>query len=254
MRIATFNVLHGRSVDDGRVDADRFAAAIDALDADLLALQEVDRDQERSGRLDLPQIAAEAGGALAWRFTAAVVGSSGAWRPVGAGEPDSPGPAYGVVLLSRFPVRGWYELRFRAPPVRSPVVLPGSGRVRLLRDQARVAVVGLVDSPAGPLTVAATHLSFVQFWNAAQLAGLAAALRRFPAPRILMGDLNLPGPLPRLVTGWSSLARRPTFPSPRPRLQIDHVLGSGRLPPVRSVAAPRLGVSDHRPLVVELAG
>ena len=34
MRIATFNILHGRSLDDGRVDVDRLAAAVKSLDAD----------------------------------------------------------------------------------------------------------------------------------------------------------------------------------------------------------------------------
>lgn len=60
MRLATFNLLHGRSLTDGLVDSDRLAAAIGALDADVLALQEVDRDQRRSGNLDLTAIAARA--------------------------------------------------------------------------------------------------------------------------------------------------------------------------------------------------
>ena len=58
MRLATFNLLHGRSLTDGLVDPDRLAAAVTALDADVLALQEVDRDQSRSGNLDLTAIAA----------------------------------------------------------------------------------------------------------------------------------------------------------------------------------------------------
>ncbi|MGK5523302.1 endonuclease/exonuclease/phosphatase family protein, partial [Micromonospora sp. URMC 107] len=53
MRLATFNLLHGRSLADGLVDPDRLTAAVTALDADVLALQEVDRDQSRSGKLDL---------------------------------------------------------------------------------------------------------------------------------------------------------------------------------------------------------
>ena len=48
MRLATFNILHGRSIQDGVVDLDRLADAIRLLDADILALQEVDRDQPRS--------------------------------------------------------------------------------------------------------------------------------------------------------------------------------------------------------------
>ncbi|MEV6815065.1 endonuclease/exonuclease/phosphatase family protein, partial [Micromonospora sp. NPDC051296] len=52
MRLATFNLLHGRSLTDGLVDPARLAAAVSDLDADVLALQEVDRDQSRSGNLD----------------------------------------------------------------------------------------------------------------------------------------------------------------------------------------------------------
>jgi endonuclease/exonuclease/phosphatase (EEP) superfamily protein YafD len=36
-------------------------------------------------------------------------------------------------------------------------------------------------------------------------------------------------------------------------VQLDHVLARGTLPPVVAVESPRLGVSDHRPLVVEFA-
>ena len=48
MRVATFNILHGRSPADDRVDVDRFAEAVRTLDADVLGLQEVDRFQSRS--------------------------------------------------------------------------------------------------------------------------------------------------------------------------------------------------------------
>jgi hypothetical protein len=59
VRIATFNILSGRSPEDGQVDEDRFRAAVRRLDADLLGLQEVDRNQPRSGHADLTVIAAE---------------------------------------------------------------------------------------------------------------------------------------------------------------------------------------------------
>lgn len=58
--MATFNVLHGRSPRDGRVDADRLTTAIRHLDTDLLALQEVDHAQPRSNHLDLTALAAAA--------------------------------------------------------------------------------------------------------------------------------------------------------------------------------------------------
>ena len=63
MRVASFNILNGRSLSDGEVDAGRLRDAVKLLDADVLGLQEVDRDQPRSHRLDLTaEVAAAMGG------------------------------------------------------------------------------------------------------------------------------------------------------------------------------------------------
>ena len=99
MRLATFNVLHGRAPDGGRVDLGRFADAVRTLDADVLALQEVDRAQPRSGTADLTAVAAEAGGYEAARFVPALQGQPGSWRA--ATDDVEDGSAYGVALLSR---------------------------------------------------------------------------------------------------------------------------------------------------------
>ena len=48
MRVATFNILHGRNPADDVVDVATFARPSRGLDADVLALQEVDRNQPRS--------------------------------------------------------------------------------------------------------------------------------------------------------------------------------------------------------------
>ena len=80
--------------------------------------------------------------------------------------------------------------------------------------------------------------------------------RPLPAPRVLLGDLNLPGGLPRLFSGWHRLAVVPTYPAPVPRVQFDHVIadrrGFERLPRVLRVATPEVPFSDHRPLIVTL--
>ena len=90
MRLATFNILHGRGPSDGLVDLDRLAAAVRSLDADILALQEVDRDQPRSHLADLTAVAAEAMGAVTHRFAAALAGTPGAtW--IAASERGRPG-------------------------------------------------------------------------------------------------------------------------------------------------------------------
>ena len=77
MRLATFNILHGRTVGDG-VHLDRLRRSISLLDPDILALQEVDFDQSRSGRADLTAIAAEVMNAVSHRFVAAITGTPGA--------------------------------------------------------------------------------------------------------------------------------------------------------------------------------
>ena len=63
MRVASFNILHGRALSDQRVDLDRLAEAIGLLNPDILALQEVDRLQPRSHGADPHGRAAEAMGA-----------------------------------------------------------------------------------------------------------------------------------------------------------------------------------------------
>jgi endonuclease/exonuclease/phosphatase family metal-dependent hydrolase len=116
-----------------------------------------------------------------------------------------------------------------------------------------VAICARVAAPFGEVTVAATHLSFLPAWNGWQLRRLVGALRRLPGPYLLMGDLNLPGRLPRLLCRWTPLVAERTFPAPAPRLQLDHVLASPDLPLRGSGHAVELPVSDHRAVVVELS-
>lgn len=262
MRLATFNLLNGTSVQDRQVVAARLHEAVERLDADVVGLQEVDRGQSRSHGLDLTAEAATAAGvgargAAHWRFVPALVGTpGGSWRAAVDADDDGAGAGadahYGIGLVSRWPVSQWQVVRLPAAPVRSPVLLPGSRRVLWLQDEPRVGLVAVVETPDGPLTVGTTHLSFVPGWNGAQLRTLTAAMRALPMPRVLLGDLNMPGAVPRWLTGWRSLAKVATYPAWEPRVQLDHVLASGPLPPVLAVETPELPLSDHRALLVEL--
>ena len=117
MRLATFNILHGRSPADDLVDVDRFATAVKDLDADVLALQEVDRDQPRSHLADLTAVAADAMGAVDSQFAAAIAGTPGATWTAATGREQPGTAAYGVALLSRYPVRS--PATGRSPP-RTP--------------------------------------------------------------------------------------------------------------------------------------
>jgi endonuclease/exonuclease/phosphatase family metal-dependent hydrolase len=262
VRLATLNIMSGRSIVDGRVDPTRLHTAVASLRVDVLAMQEVDRGQSRSGNMDL---AAVAGGALGdgatHRFAPAVVGVPGAlFRAATVADLDTAEAHYGVALATRWPVRSWWLTWLPPAPVPAPVFVPGprGGRVLLLKDEPRVVLAAIIEAPTGPMTVATTHLSFVPGWNVRQLHRTQRALRQLPAPRFLLGDLNVPGRLLRLVSRWRMLASRPTYPTTRPRVQFDHVLldrkGAAGIPPARRGETPALDISDHRPLIVELIG
>jgi len=252
VRIATFNILHGRTVADDAVDLNRLRACVRDLDPDVLALQEVDLEQDRSGFADLTAVAAEAMGAVAHRFVAAISGTPGATWMAATGEEQPGTAAYGIALLSRFPATSWQVVRLPRIPTRFPMYLPEPNRVMVVDEEPRAAVIAALDTPFGPLSVANTHLSFVPGWNRRQLRRLAKDLRGLPGPHVLMGDLNLPpGPAAR----WSrmrALASAPTFPAETPQRQLDHILTDHPGLRGRGVLAPIAPLSDHRPLVVDI--
>jgi endonuclease/exonuclease/phosphatase family metal-dependent hydrolase len=252
VRVATFNILHGRSVDDGVVSLDRLRAAVRSIDADILGLQEVDLDQPRTELADLTAVAAEAMGAVSHRFVAALSGTPGAAWIAATGREQPGTAAYGIALLSRYPARSWQVLRLPRIPLRFPMYLPGPGRVAIVREEPRAAVVAVVDSPSGPLTVANTHLSFVPGWNRVQLQQVRRTLAALPGPRLLIGDLNMTPPWPQRWARMRALGSTVTFPTTSPARQLDHVLTDSAELTADGCAAPLLPISDHRPLIVDI--
>ena len=274
MRLATFNVLHGRSPADGRVDLDRFADAVATLDADVLALQEVDRGQPRSAGADLTAVAARAGSYADSRFVPALTGLPGTWRPAadaddrttpgtgggdsegpvggtsGDGDGDGDEPAYGVALLSRVPVLSWRTIHLPALRGPVPVWFTGRRRPQLVDDEPRVAAVARLDAPGGPVTVVSTHLSFLVGWNLLQLRRLVRGLTG-ETRLVVAGDLNMPPHRARRVSGLRSLAAGMTFPAEGPVRQLDHLLGHG-VAPTSDGTVWELPLSDHRALSVEV--
>lgn len=296
MRLATFNILHGQPVlgavggqqgtaggmprpgtnpeEDNPVRADDLAGAVAELEADILGMQEVDSHQPRSGLIDQTLVAARAvsgDDVPADRlFVPVVAGTPGAratfdhaddeMRRRSATGPDgTDGPLYGVSLISRLPVLSWHHTVFGAPRISLPLLIPARPRPRLMSvpDEPRAAIAAVVRGSQGPVTVATAHLSFVPGVNVSQLRRLRQWLESLPRPLVLMGDFNLPGGLPQLVTGWPQIVAGPTYPSFGPRIRFDHILLDGVTEEVvdrarRSVRILPLAVSDHCAVVADI--
>lgn len=252
MRVATFNILNGRVPTDQHVDMEGLVESVRRLDADVLALQEVDRNQHRSNGADLTAIAAEAMDAPQHRFVAALAGNPGATWIAADGEEQPDAAAYGIALLSRFPVHGWQVIRLA--PVPTPVPMRFKGRMLpyLVRDEPRVAVVAVIETPCGMVTFVNTHLSFIPWWNGRQLRHLLHSLGQPQGPVVLLGDLNMGPQRASRLTRMQAAASHLTFPVAAPTEQLDHILLSGGLAPSHSEACA-LPISDHRALSVELS-
>jgi len=237
--------------------ADALRAAVRDLDADVLALQEVDAAQPRSQGVDQVAEVARALGAE-WRMAPTILGTPDPFRgwqpaePALRGPGDAlPGPLYGIGLVSRRPVRRWHVLGLgcgRAKlPLRGPD--PRTGRVRTwwFPDEPRVAVAAEVDGA----TVVSTHLSFAPQTSLRQLLRVRRWAAGLPGPVVVAGDLNLPGGLPARLLGGRDLVRTPTFPGHAPRVQLDHLIA---LDDVRAddPVAVRMPVGDHLALLATL--
>lgn len=231
---------------------ERLAEAVRRLDPDVLALQEVDLDQHRSGHTDLTAVAADAMGATAHRFVAAVSGTPGAtWiAATGAEQPGT--AAYGIALLSRYPASSWQVVRLPRIPTRFPMYVPAANRIMLVDEEPRAAVIARLETPLGPMSVTNTHLSFVPGFNRRQLRSLARDLRGLPGPHILAGDLNVRPAAAVRASGMRMLAAAPTFPAAQPARQLDHILTDDPLLRVRNCGALTAALSDHRPLFVDV--
>lgn len=225
----TFNVvsynIHSAHGHRG-ASLDRIAAAIRALHADIVLLQEVDSGRANTGRVNQPE-------ALAARLD--MVSAYGA-----NGRLD--GGWIGNAILTRYPL---------VSAKNAP--LPNDGR-----RQPRGLLHAVLDVNGIEVSVFDNHLDFhSDSLKARQMQYAARLIATDTRPGIVGGDLNsFPGsgaaaaarsvahdPFPLVGKGSSA-----TSPADRPRSRIDYVLhrGPGLTPVVTSV--PPVLLSDHRPV------
>ncbi|HLG92739.1 MAG TPA: endonuclease/exonuclease/phosphatase family protein [Acidimicrobiales bacterium] len=122
-----------------------------------------------------------------------------------------------------------------------------------LDPSPRAALRLVLEAGGSKLEMCATHLSHLSHGSVIQLARLRRVLPDGERAGLLVGDLNMWGPVVcRLLPGWRRAVRGRTWPAHRPHSQIDHILCRG---PVEVVASGVLGDrgSDHRPVWARLA-
>lgn len=218
--VATYNV-HRCVGRDGRHDPARIRAVIDELDADVLALQELEWRPEAALHV-LDELARDTG-----------------YTPVAGPTLFRADGHYGNALLTRLAVRRVDRLDLSVP-----------GR------EARGAIDAGLEAEWGAVRVLATHLGLRAGERRAQMQQLLEALSVTPAPTVLMGDLNewfLWGrPLRWLRAHFGQAPAPATFPAQWPVLALDRIWVEPEqmLREVRTHRSPlaRLA-SDHLPLL-----
>ena len=222
IRVATWNI-HGGVGLDGVRDYSRTLECLVALEADIIALQEVDsRKWEASvalfddfrHRLGLHGVAAHA---------------------IRAKDGD-----YGQLLFSRWPI---------VHSVEHDISYPGC--------EPRRAIEAFVQTAAGRLRVIATHLGLKRRERGRQVLRLADVVSDSKCPTVLLGDFNDwsrfqlgTGVLERALPAFT---RERTFPSRSPLFRLDRIYcrPSALLGATRVIKSGWF-ISDHLPVVADL--
>ncbi|RLA12326.1 MAG: hypothetical protein DRQ59_07850 [Gammaproteobacteria bacterium] len=144
MKLVSYNIRFGLGLDQ-QVDLGRIAETV--RDADIIALQEVERFWEHSGMTDQPEILGNHLPEFYWAYCPAF--------DVDASTRNDEGTVlnrrrqFGPMLLSRWPIR-----------MSRLIVFPKLGTVNSLNMDTG-AIECVVDTPSGPLKVYSLHLSAV---------------------------------------------------------------------------------------------
>lgn len=219
----SFNIHSGFNRDRSRLELEQIAAEIGALDADVVLLQEVDRNRRWSAHVDEP---------------AYLAAKLGMFYAFGTNVRRSGDSEYGTAILSTYPVSD-----------ASNTLLP-NGPGGQQRGLLRVVV-----SPFGtPISLYVTHLENTSStMRLAQARSIAQIVAQDPHTKIVGGDMNagpgsdvlgtLRGPLDDSWT-TSGVGAGLTHPTVAPRSRIDYLLYAGGLQPVSSTVLPS-AVSDH---------
>lgn len=247
MKLATWNILFGTALQEGK----SLTEAVSNLDVDVLALQEVDYLQPRSGNRKMIEEISQSCSYSHWIFAPTLHGTPGSsWTPAtdvrSSHQPAELPTSYGIGLLSRIPVLSWHNLNLGKSPVGLPLAIttPAGTRLGYVPDEPRVAVAAVLENN---ITVITAHLSFVPPVNSMQLGKIKKWARTLPGKKVFLGDFNA---LLFGKSGLASLHKAKSYPGWGPKVKFDFILSNELSAQELPHAYP--GVSDHLPLVVKV--
>ena len=243
IRVTTYNI-HSCVDINRNVNCERFAGIIAELQADIVALQEVDAQKPFGKNRNQAGILADK---LKMDYIFFPAENAGLH-------------AFGLAILSRFP---FIESHHRLLPSLYPRLNP----------RKRGAIRASIQTPDSPLHIINTHLSLFKLERRKQVKTLMGQdwLKAVPQdePVILCGDLNA-GPLSKTYRTLSrhltdvqkelrilkGAATQPTFHSRSPLFRIDHIFVSQHLRTIQvevTNSPDTRTASDHLPLTADLA-
>lgn len=241
-RVLVFNMHAGKDA-AGIDNLARIAALVDSVDADIVLLQEVDRNTERSGRVDQPATLARLTG----------------YHIAFGKSLDYQGGDYGIAILSRWPITSDAAVHL---PVEPRQERSGGSY------EPRIALRAILAAPGGPLAVVNTHLdaSGDDRWRRQEIRtvlGLVDSLRARGTPTLAGGDFNsVPESAVQrsvrdagLRDAWAACGRGDglTYPADSAVKRIDYLFLTGSAA-CREAVVVTSGASDHRPVLVTVGG
>lgn len=228
LRLASYNI-HKCVGLDGRRRPERIVDVVNALSADIVALQEVDR---RLG----PRPAALPHGIL----------SEGSDLVPLSVAPDGPS-------------LGWHGQTILVHPRHLQHGIPAIHRIDLPGLEPRGAIMADIPTEGGWLRVIAVHLGLLRASRIAQLRVIHAGLARLPQlPTVILGDFNewsVRGGMAPLDGTFRIHAPGRSYPATQPVARLDRIaLGPGlHLQDAGTLRTPLSRIaSDHLPIWADI--
>lgn len=228
LRVMTYNIHIGKGM-DGQLDLRRIAEVINSVKPELVALQEVDRLTQRSGKIDQLKELEQ------------LTGLKGVYGKT----IDYQGGEYGIATLSRLKI---LSFQHRLYPEFNDKERRGFITIIVEKNGEKVALIN-------------THLGLDDTERKMQISQLLAEAEKINYPLIIAGDFN---ELPetenwlRLNKSFIDLAlflknTQPTFRADAPERRIDYIwlIKTENWKPVICQTLPSLA-SDHLPLYAEV--